>query len=31
VNLSEISIGDHSLRIVGPLAIDDDFNFTKQN
>jgi archaellum component FlaG (FlaF/FlaG flagellin family) len=28
VDNSEINSGDHTLRIVGPLAIDDEFIFT---
>ena len=28
VDSSEISAGDHTLRIVGPQAIDDEFTFT---
>lgn len=28
VDNSEISAGDHTLRLVGPQAIDDDFTFT---
>jgi flagellar protein FlaG len=28
VDDSEISAGDHTLKVVGPLAIDDEFTFT---
>ena len=28
VDDSEISTGDHALKVVGPLAIDDEFTFT---